>query len=51
MVAKIAHMGNTSYRSGEKLFWDATSDIFTNNTVNENYITNKYNNGYNLPLF
>ena len=51
LVAKIAHMGNISYRSGQKLFWDATSDIFTNNTVNENYITNKYQNGYNLPLY
>ena len=51
LIAKIAHMGNISYRSGEKLFWDATSDIFTNNTVNENYITNKYHNGYNLPLY
>ena len=51
LVAKIAHMGNISYRSGEKLFWDATSDIFTNNTVNENYITNKYHNGYNLQLY
>ena len=51
LVAKIAHMGNISYRSGEKLFWDAKSDTFTNNTVNENYITNKYQNGYNLPLY
>lgn len=51
LVAKIAHMGNISYRSGEKLFWDSTSDIFTNNTVNENYITNKYHNGYNLQLY
>ena len=51
LVAKIAHMGNISYRSGEKLFWNATSDIFTNNTVNENYITNKYHNGHNLPLY
>ena len=51
LVAKVAQMGNISYRSGEKLFWDSTSDIFTNNTVNENYITNKYHNGYSLPKY
>tara|TARA_B100000242_G_scaffold286828_1_gene252883 strand:+ start:1920 stop:2102 length:183 start_codon:yes stop_codon:yes gene_type:complete len=31
--------------------WEPEPDIFTNNTVNENYITNKYHNGHNLPLY
>ena len=51
LVAKVAQMGNISYRSGEKLFWDANTGNFTNNTINKNYISNEYHNGYNLPLY
>jgi hypothetical protein len=42
-------MGNASYRSGKKLFWEASSGQFTDAKVNKNYLTNPYHNGYNLP--
>ena len=51
LVAKVAQMGNISYRSGEKLFWNAASEVFTNSRVNEDYVTNKYHNGYSLPKY
>ena len=50
-VAKVAQMGNISYRSGEKLFWDSNKGKFTNESINRSYFTNAYHNGYNLPDF
>ena len=48
-VTIVAQMGNVSYRSGKKLFWEASSGQFTDAKVNKNYLTNPYHNGYNLP--
>lgn len=48
-VATVAQMGNISYRSAEKLYWDAASHAFTNQVVNSKYLTNTYHNGYSLP--
>ena len=41
---------NISYRSGEKLYWDATKKGFTDAAINEKFLTNKYHNGYSLPI-
>jgi hypothetical protein len=48
-VTIVAQMGNVSYRSGKKLFWEASLGQFTDAKVNKNYLTNPYYNGYNLP--
>ena len=48
-VAIVAQMGNASYRSGKKLYWEASSGQFTDASVNKNYLTNPYFNGYELP--
>jgi hypothetical protein len=43
-------MGNISYRSGEKLYWDASKKGFTDAAINDKYLTSTYHNGYSLPL-
>ena len=48
-VATVAQMGNISYRSGEKLYWDPVIKGFTNSAINNKYLTNTYHNGYYLP--
>jgi predicted dehydrogenase len=49
-VATVAQMGNISYRSGQKLYWDSTNNGFTDLAVNNKYLTNTYYNGYKLPI-
>lgn len=49
-VATVAQMGNISYRSGEKLIWDAAKKGFSDSAINDKYLTNTYHNGYKLPL-
>lgn len=49
-VATVAQMGNISYRSGEKLYWDASKKGFTDAAINDKYLTSTYHNGYSLPL-
>jgi predicted dehydrogenase len=48
-VATVAQMGNISYRSGQKLEWDALKNEFTNADINTAYYTKTYHNGYLLP--
>ena len=50
-VATVAQMGNISYRSGEKLYWDATKNRFTDEAINKEYLMNTYHNGYSLPKY
>jgi len=47
-VATIAQMGNISYRSGQKIEWDALKNEFTNAEINNAYYTKTYHNGYQL---
>ncbi len=49
-VAKVCQMGNIAYRTGRKLFWDKTTDQFTDADANR-YITPTYHNNYTLPKF
>ena len=49
-VATVAQMGNISYRSGDKLYWDAAKKGFTDTAINDQYLTNTYHNGYALPV-
>lgn len=48
-VATVAQMGNISYRSGQKLFWNKTNSAFTNQAINKQYLKKEYYNGYQLP--
>ncbi len=50
-VATVAQMGYISYRSGEKLYWDATKNRFTDEAINKEYLMNTYHNGYSLPNY
>ncbi len=48
-VATVAQMGNISFRSGKKLNWDKANARFTDASVNDEYFTKVYHNGYTLP--
>jgi hypothetical protein len=48
-VATVAQMGNVSYRSGQKLLWNASSGQFSDSKINDQYFTTPYFNGYQLP--
>jgi hypothetical protein len=49
-VATVAQMGNISYRSGQKLYWNETEKGFNDASINKKYLSNTYYNGYTLPL-
>jgi predicted dehydrogenase len=48
-IATVAQMGNIAYRSGKKVSWDETKQSFTDEAVQKEYHTKKYNNGYTIP--
>lgn len=48
-VATVAQMGNISYRSGKKLYWNAKEAQFTDTSINSTYLMKPYHNGYSLP--
>jgi predicted dehydrogenase len=48
-VATVAQMGNISYRTGKKLYWDKALSKFTDDAVNAAYLMKQYHNGYHLP--
>lgn len=48
-VATVAQMGNIAFRSGEKLTWDNQEKKFTRKSINRQYMTAEYHNGYKLP--
>jgi len=49
-VALVAQMGNIAYRTGEKVVWEDSKQLFNTNTANK-LITPVYNNGYKLPKY
>ncbi len=48
-VAKVAQMGNISFRSNQKLSWSAKHNQFDDPKINKNYLAKKYHNGYQFP--
>jgi hypothetical protein len=49
-VALVAQMGNIAYRTGEKVFWDDTKQIFKTSAPNK-LIVPEYHNGWTLPKY
>lgn len=49
-VATVAQMGNISFRSGQRLDWDAAAGKFTDDKINREYLMKEYHNGYELPM-
>jgi hypothetical protein len=47
-VATVCHMGNIAFIMGKKVFWDASSNKFTDEEANK-YLASEYHNGYSLP--
>jgi predicted dehydrogenase len=50
LVAKVCQMGNVAYRSGKRLEWDRTTNLFTDKAVNKKYLMAPYENGYKLSV-
>jgi predicted dehydrogenase len=48
-IATLSQMGNIAYRSGRKLVWNAAAGRFTDESVNKQYLSAAYHNGYMLP--
>jgi predicted dehydrogenase len=50
-VAAInAHMGNIAYKTGRKVYWDAATKGFKNDTQANALIAAHYHNGWKLPV-
>ena len=49
-VATVAQMGNISFRSRQRLNWDARTGKFADEKINQEYLTKQYHNGYELPM-
>ncbi|MFZ9982611.1 MAG: Gfo/Idh/MocA family protein [Cyclobacteriaceae bacterium] len=47
-VATVCQMGNISYRTGGRLYWDETKAQFREKEANS-YLNASYKNGYSLP--
>jgi predicted dehydrogenase len=49
-VATVAQIGNISFRSDQRLNWDAAAGKFTDDKINAEYLMKEYHNGYQLPV-
>ena len=49
-VALVSQMGNIAYRTGERVYWDATKNKFTSKAANKLMVPT-YHNGYKLPNY
>ena len=49
-VATVAQMGNASFRSGQRLDWDAKTGKFKDDRINREFLVKEYHNGYVLPM-
>ncbi|WP_411031417.1 Gfo/Idh/MocA family protein [Spongiimicrobium sp. 3-5] len=47
-AAFVCHMGNVAYKTGNRIYWDATAGKFTDSKANE-FINTSYKNGWKLP--
>ena len=50
-VAAInAHMGNVAFKTGRKVYWDASTGTFKNDAEANKLIKTNYQNGWKLPV-
>jgi len=47
-AAMVSHMGNVAYKSGNRIYWDADNNRFTDKKSNEIMMAS-YHNGWKLP--
>lgn len=48
-VARVAHLGNISYKTGRRLYWDAENTSFIGDEAANAYITPSYRAPWELP--
>ena len=49
IAAINAQMGNIAYRTGSKVFWDSTKNVFIDNAAANKFIMPQYQNGWKMP--
>ena len=49
IAAINAHMGNVAYKTGQKVYWDATTGGFKDNDAANQLIKAHYHNGWKIP--
>ena len=49
IAAINAHMGNAAFRTGRKLYWDATANRFRDDETANGFLMAAYHNGWKLP--
>lgn len=47
-AALVSHLGNVAYKTGSRVYWDATKGAFTEDKANQ-YLKAQYHNGWKLP--
>lgn len=47
-AAKISHMGNIAFKTGQRIYWDDNTNTFTNSEATA-LMKVEYENGYRLP--
>ena len=47
-AAMVSHMGNVAFKSGNRIYWDADKNRFTDTTANK-IMKASYHNGWKLP--
>jgi predicted dehydrogenase len=47
-IANVCQMGNIAYRTGKRVYWDASNQVFTDKQANK-FLTPVYHNNYKLP--
>ncbi len=47
-AAMVCHMGNVAFKTGNRIYWDQNSNLFSNNDANS-LIKAHYHNGWELP--
>jgi len=50
IAAINAHMGNIAYKTGRKVYWDATAGNFKNDPQANTLSKASYHNGWKLPV-
>ncbi|MFS4416734.1 Gfo/Idh/MocA family protein [Maribacter sp. 2307ULW6-5] len=48
-AARVSHMGNVAFKTGNRIYWDADAQKFTEESANEVALAN-YQNGWKLPM-
>ncbi len=49
-VARTCHLGNIAYKTGRRLYWDASTNSFTGDGDENSYLFPEYRNPWKIPV-